>query len=100
MRSCTPFNVIKRVKSPSSFHVTFVLVNKFVCDTHLFSTRIIDHVLVTLEGVKRVLFYTISSELDEKVVFFEFRVEFRASVVGLLLIVSVEVLTHGTTNLL
>ena len=68
MRCCTPFNVIKRVKISSSFHVTFVLVNKFVCDTHLFSTLIVDHVLVTLEGVKRVLFYTIPSEFDEKVV--------------------------------
>ena len=68
MRCCTPLNVIKRVKIPSSFHVTFALVNKFVCDTHLFSTLIVDHVLITLEGVKRVLFYTIPSEFDEKVV--------------------------------
>ena len=70
MRCCTPFNVIKRVKIPSSFHVTFVLVNKFVCDTHLFSTLIVDHVLITLEGVKRVLFYTIPSEFGEKVVIY------------------------------
>ena len=68
MRCCTPLKVIKRVKIPSSFHVTFVLVNKFVCDTHLFSTLIVNHVLITLEGVKRVLFYTIPSELDKKVV--------------------------------
>ena len=68
MRCCTPFNVIKRVKIPSYFHVTFVLANKFVCDTHLFSALIVDHVLITLQGVKRVLFYTIPSELDEKVV--------------------------------
>ena len=68
MRCCTPFNVIKRVKIPSSYHVTFVLVNKFVCDTHLFSTLIVDHVSITLEGVKRVLFDTIPSEFDEKVV--------------------------------
>ena len=67
-RRCTPFKVIKRVKIPSSFHVTFVLVKKFVCDTHLFSTLIVDHVLVTLERGKRVLFYTIPSEFDEKVV--------------------------------
>ena len=66
MRCCTPLNVIKRVKIPSSFHVTFVLVNRFVCDTHLFSTLIVDH--VWMEGVKRVLFYTIPSEFDEKVV--------------------------------
>ena len=46
----------------------FVLVNKFVCDTHLFSTLIVDHVWITLEGVKRVLFYTIPSEFHEKVV--------------------------------
>ena len=70
MRCCTPFNVIKRVKIPSSYRVTFVLVNKFVCETHLFSTLIVDHVLITLEGVKRVLFSTIPSELDEKVVGF------------------------------
>ena len=68
MRYCTPFNVIKRVNMPSSFHDTFVPVNKFVCDTHLFSTLIVYHVLITLEGVKRVLFYTIPSEFDEKVV--------------------------------
>ena len=69
MRCCTPFNVIKRAKIPSSFHVTFVLVDKFVCETHhLFSTLIVDHVLITLEGVKRVLFHIIPSELDEKVV--------------------------------
>ena len=68
MRCCTPFNVIKRVKIPSSYHVTFVLVNKFVCDTHLFSPLIVYPVLNTLEGVKRVLFYTIPSEFDEKVV--------------------------------
>ena len=68
MRCCTPFDVIKRVKIPSFFHVTFVLVNKFVCDTHLFSTLSVEHVLITLEGVKCVLFYTIPCELDEKVV--------------------------------
>ena len=69
MRCCTPFNVIKRVKIPTSYQVTFVLVNKFVCDTHhLFSTLLVDHVWITSEGVKRVLFYTIPSEFDEKVV--------------------------------
>ena len=70
MRCCTPFNVIKRIKIPSSYHVTVVLVNKFVCDSHLFSTLFVDHVLITLEGAKGVLFYTIPSELDEKVIYY------------------------------
>ena len=76
---CTPFKVIKRVELPSSFHVTFVLLTKFVCFTHLFfRTLIYRPYFAHLEGVKRILFCAIPSELDERVVFFSYSTIIRA----------------------